>query len=771
MPKALSILLCLPLLFPWTVQGIGDSAAYFEKHIRPLLIKHCYQCHSHESGKAKGGLQLDSREGWSEGGDSGPAITPGEPSHSLLLKAVSYKNTDLQMPPEKRLSTSDRDHLFEWIAQGAYDPREAPTSNSKPESNVVTSDFWSFRPIEKSQKPPKNNGGDWSHGPVDQFLAKEHQAEGIKPAPDADIHTALRRLWVVLTGLPPSPDEIDVFLNDDSVNAWERQTDRLLASPRYGEHWGRHWLDVTRFAESSGGGRSLMFKEAWRFRDYVIDAFNEDIPHNDLIREHLAGDILFQQDPLNAPRQSERLVATGFLALGPTNYELQDKELLRMEVIDEQIDTMGRAFLGMTLGCARCHDHKFDPVSTEEYYALAGIFRSTKTITPGNVSGFVETPLPGPGYAAQLSYERELEKRRAQLAFAERKNKAQAKKLKKAIEAFKKTAPPSRPKVMSVSEEDPKEIADCHVHIRGAIRNLGKPVKRGFLIAATPKGQSPHPQLKATASGRQALSDWLTHSGNPLTTRVYVNRLWHHVFGQGLVRTVDNFGRTGETPSHPELLDYLASEFQTTGAWSTKRLVRDLVISKAFLLGSNYGAESGDPENRLLARAHSRALSAESLRDAILQIAGDLDLAVGGLTISKFSAYDNGYKFGKFRRRAVYAPAFRNARLEILNLFDAANPNMTQGRRTRTTLATQALFLMNSPLVIAQAEAVATQLADVHKSPITRLEAAYRHILSRGPTSQEREVALTYLAESSDDQAWTALIQTLFASVDFRNLH
>ena len=315
MPKALSILLCLPLLFPWTVQGIGDSAAYFEKHIRPLLIKHCYECHSHESGKAKGGLQLDSREGWSEGGDSGPAITPGEPSHSLLLKAVSYKNTDLQMPPEKRLSSSDRDHLLEWIAQGAYDPREAPTSNSKPESNVVTSDFWSFRPIEKSQKPPKNNGGDWSHGPVDQFLAKEHQAEGIKPAPDADIHTALRRLWVVLTGLPPSPDQIDVFLNDDSVNAWERQTDRLLASPRYGEHWGRHWLDVTRFAESSGGGRSLMFKEAWRFRDYVIDAFNEDIPHNDLIREHLAGDILFQQDPLNAPRQSERLVATGFLAL------------------------------------------------------------------------------------------------------------------------------------------------------------------------------------------------------------------------------------------------------------------------------------------------------------------------------------------------------------------------------------------------------------------------------------------------------------------------
>ena len=770
MPKALSVLLCLHLLSPWTAQGADDSAAYFEKHIRPLFVSHCYECHSHTSSKVKGGLRLDSREGWSKGGDSGPAIKPGQPDQSLLLQAVSYENTDLQMPPKQRLSNSDRAHLSNWIAQGAPDPREAPATRSEPESKPITTDFWSFRPIER-QQPPKLDDNGWSHGPVDRFLVKEHQSASIEPAPDADTHTALRRLWVVLTGLPPSPDEIDAFLADDSINAWESLTDRLLASPRYGEHWGRHWLDVTRFAESSGGGRSLMFQEAWRFRDYVIDAFNGDVPYNELIHEHLAGDILFRQSPVEAPRQSERLVATGFLALGPTNYELQDKELLRMEVIDEQIDTMGRAFLGMTLGCARCHDHKFDPVSTEEYYALAGIFRSTKTITPGTVSGFVETPLPGPENKALLNYESELEKRRAELALAEQTDKQRAEELKKALEAFKKTAPPGRPKVMSVREEDPQEIADCHIHIRGAIRNLGKPVRRGFLTAATSKGHSPKPELEATASGRQALSEWLTHSGNPLTTRVYVNRLWHHVFGQGLVRTVDNFGQTGETPSHPELLDYLATEFHRTGAWSTKRLVRDLVISRAFQLGSDNSTGSNDPENRLFARAHSRALSAENLRDTILQVSGDLNLTIGGLTINKFSAYDNGYQFGEFRRRAVYAPAFRNARLEMLNLFDAANPNMPQGRRARTTLATQALFLMNSPFVIAQAQAVATKLAHAYETPKKRLTTAYKHILSRRPTSQESEVALTYLAESSDDEAWAALIQTLFASVDFRNLH
>lgn len=766
MPFLLRSLLCLLALLIAARGDVEADHTYFEKHIRPLLVTHCYECHSTESGKSKGGLLLDSRQGWETGGDRGPAIHPGDPAASLLIQAISYKDSDLQMPPKQRLSNDDRDKLAQWIQDGAGDPREGTQPQAPKDEAIASADFWSFQPVKPST-PPDIDDKQWSHGPTDRFLSEQHLQQELSPAPDADQATRLRRLYLVLTGLPPTLEQMALFAEDSSPNAWERLTDRLLASPRFGEHWGRHWLDVTRFAESSGGGRSLMFQEAWRFRDYVIEATNDDLPYNTLIHEHLAGDVLFARDrSTNTPRQRERLVATGFLALGPTNYELQDKELLRMEVIDEQIDTMGRAFLGMTLGCARCHDHKFDPVSTEEYYALAGIFRSTETITPGNVSGFVKTGLPGPGNQKRLHFESKLKKRMAALGKAEKTDKARAEALKKEIEAFKKAGPPPIPQVMSVREQAKGEIADCAVRIRGSIRQLGKHVPRGFLVAATPPTVSATPTLSDSESGRLALAEWLTHPDNPLTARVAVNRLWHHVFGRGLVRTVDNFGLTGEAPSHPELLDYLANHFSKEGDWSNKRLIRELVSSHAFRLGQG-APHQDDPENRFLSSAHPRSLTAESLRDALLLASGQLDLAAGGLTIRKFSAYDNGYQFGQFRRRTVYAPAFRNARLEILNLFDAANPNMTQGRRTRTTLATQALFLMNSPFVMEQSDILAKKLKQQHSRPEHRLTAAYKHILNRPPSSDERELALGYL---SDNDAWPTFLQTLFASVDFRSL-
>jgi len=385
-------------LFSLVVVGLSNARAagefdYFEKEIRPLLHKHCYKCHSTEAEKLKGGLLLDSRRGWATGGDSGPAIVPGDPEGSLLLRAVSYADDDLQMPPKYKLADHERAALGKWVEAGAADPRDHQTEG-KAEGIDLTKgrEFWSFRPVTNQAVPKMNPapGQGENLGAIDRFILARLAKEGIERVDLARPETLLRRLYFDLIGLPPTPEQIDDFLTDPSPEAYERLVDRLLGSPQFGETWGRHWLDVARFAESSGGGRSLMFKDAWRFRDYVINAFNDDKPFDQFIREQIAGDLM----PAGTrEQQNERFVATGFLALGPHNYELQDKELLRMEVVDEQIETVGRAFLGMTLGCARCHDHKFDPVPTDDYYALAGIFRSTQSLVPGNVSSWVAREL------------------------------------------------------------------------------------------------------------------------------------------------------------------------------------------------------------------------------------------------------------------------------------------------------------------------------------------------------------------------------------------
>ena len=367
----------------------SEEIDFFEKQIRPLFHKHCYDCHSTEGGKAKGGLVLDSRDGWATGGDSGPAIVPGDASASPLIRAVSYSDGDLKMPPKYRLSETERAALAKWVESGAPDPRSGKVAKKTEEIDLAKArKFWSFRPVTKPGVPEVDAalGQGEPLGPIDRFVLNRLASEGIGQVGLAKPETLLRRLYFDLTGLPPSPEEIDAFLADSSPEAYARLVDRLLATPQFGETWGRHWLDVARFAESSGGGRSLMFKDAWRFRDYVIDAFNRDKPFDQFIREQIAGDLL---SAASREQRNEQIIAAGFLALGPHNYELQDKELLRMEVVDEQIETVGRAFLGMTLGCARCHDHKFDPVPIDDYYALAGIFRSTQSLVPGNVSGWV----------------------------------------------------------------------------------------------------------------------------------------------------------------------------------------------------------------------------------------------------------------------------------------------------------------------------------------------------------------------------------------------
>ena len=905
---------------------------FFEKEIRPLLYKHCYKCHSAEAEKLKGGLLLDSRQGWAIGGDSGPAIVPGDVEGSLLLRAVSYEDGDLQMPPKYKLADHERAALAAWVEAGAADPRDHQTAGKAKGIDLAKGrKFWSFRPVVNHAVPKMNPapGQGKNLGAIDRFILSRLAKEDIEQVDLARPETLLRRLYFDLIGLPPTPEQIDDFLTDPSPEAYARLVDRLLGSPQFGETWGRHWLDVARFAESSGGGRSLMFKDAWRFRDYVINAFNDDKPFDQFIREQIAGDLM---PPGTRKQQNERFVATGFLALGPHNYELQDKELLRMEVVDEQIETVGRAFLGMTLGCARCHDHKFDPVPTNDYYALAGIFRSTQSLIPGNVSGWVARELePEPAlrkaieqhaeetkqanvtlktakkelrkveeatgkagvyiddleaeiigdwmkstsnktyfgdnyihdkgegkgqkkviFAAELEEAGEYEVRFGYTAGTNRSQKApvtiehangpttirvnqrekppindnfkiigrfqfnagkavvsvsnentsdvviadavvfvpvaelkkdsvpdqrlaklrgEIDRLVKRVDALKKTKSTDLPKAMSVQDE--KETGDWHVHIRGEIRNKGAIVPRGFLQVASKRKTVAQPTIAAGKSGRLELAEWVASSDNPLTSRVMVNRIWHHLIGKGLVRTTDNFGMMGEKPSHAALLDWLAHQF-VVDQWSVKKMIRRIVMSRTYRLSST-GETTGwvsDPENRLIWRANRKRLTAEAIRDSILSVSGQLSMQQGGPTIRKFSQYDWGYEFNTIRR-SVYVPLFRNTLLEVMEAFDVANPNVVSGRRSETILPTQALYLMNSPFVNAEAERAGERIIRSGVSDAERVRLVYRLALGREPSAVEADVVMKFIEESKTGQksrAWSALVHSLFGSVDFRHL-
>ncbi|MEE2888272.1 MAG: DUF1553 domain-containing protein [Planctomycetota bacterium] len=790
--------------------------------------------------------------------------------------------------------------------------------------------WWAFRPVREVAVPKTRTTG-WTRGPVDRFLLAAMEEVGLQPVQASDPRSLIRRLHYDLTGLPPTPEVVERFASDPSDAAYENLVDSLIASRQFGERWGRHWLDVARFAESSGGGRSLMFKNAWRFRDYVIDSYNADRPFAQFLREQLAGDLLqFESDD----QHNRQVIATGFLELGPTNYEQQDKQLLRMDVIDEQIDTVGRVFMGMTLGCARCHDHKFDPVPIEDYYALAGIFGSTELLTRGNVSGYVERELRGPGLRAyhvhqkrQKSVQQQLKLLRKAKAPSKRAfqqdalrgivlddvdakrvgkwvssthvagylgrgyihddNKSKGKKSvrfvpdipndgeyeirliftsgpsratnvpvevthaggnqqvsvsqrsvgsaggeiapvgqfhfekgrlgavtvktsstnghvivdglqlipigeakEKALRApadkraalaaqrrdrqtaleaelarLKKAAPPAPPVAMAV--RDVAKPKDGHVHSRGLPRTLGAVVPRGFLTVC---GDA-RPSIPPTESGRRELAEWLADPKHPLVARVYVNRVWHHLFGTGLVRTTDNFGKMGERPSHPELLDWLAANFVRRG-WSSKKLIRELVVSAAYRLRTAAN-HAPDPDNRLLSHANRRRLDAESLRDTILVVSGQLDPKMGGSTIRKFSTYDYGYAF-ESNRRSVYVPRFRGTRLEMFNVFDAADPNLVTGRRINSHVSTQALYLMNSPWVMRHADFAARQLLVEADQDVNQLlDRAYLRTIGRLPDVEERRLAREFLARfSSDNQtkAWGQLFHTLFACLDFRYL-
>ncbi|MDG2383731.1 MAG: DUF1549 domain-containing protein, partial [Pirellulaceae bacterium] len=623
----------------------GD-VEFFEKKVRPILTEHCYECHSEEAGKRKGGLWLDRKVGWETGGDMGAAIVPGDSEGSLLIQSVRYES--LEMPPKQKLPKHLIATLEEWVRRGAYDPRLDTGSTPKGDAvidMVVGRQFWSFQPVIEPVLPIVSDTT-WSRSVIDHFVLAKLEANKLRPAPDATRDVILRRVTMALTGLPPTIAEQDAYFADESPNALEAVVNRLLSSDTFAERWARHWLDILRYADTSGGGGSKTLTDAWRLRNYVIDSFRKDKPLNELIREHIAGDLL----PFSSHQEEvDQLVATGFLVLGPHNYGGQDKELLSLEIVDEQVDTIGKAFLGMTIGCARCHDHKFDPIPTRDYYALAGIFLSTKSVKNESAAEWFTRPYPlSPKQKAEReakearisSLEQEISLLKEQIKASQEESDAASKRQSDGtllnhepdqgsgvtlnaeltgkeglLQQLQQEKEPDQPTVMCVGEVDtPKDTA---VRIRGLPRALGAMAPRGFLQVVTTLG-SAVPKIEK-GSGRLELANWIASDENPLTARVLANRIWQHLFGYGIVRTPDNLGTTGSLPTHPELLDYLALQL-IRNDWSARKLIREIVLSRSWQMASQEGDPNGgkfDPENVLLWRAHKRRLDAESLRDSI----------------------------------------------------------------------------------------------------------------------------------------------------------
>ncbi|MFT7641367.1 MAG: hypothetical protein ACI9G1_003114, partial [Pirellulaceae bacterium] len=587
---------------------------FFETKIRPVLVKHCYKCHSKDSKEPKGGLLLDSREGIRRGGDSGHGVVPGELAESLVIDAIHFET--LEMPPNQQLPESVIKDFEKWVELGAPDPREGPSLIQSKIDFEKAKTYWAYQPIGKPADPKIENTA-WPRTKIDEFILARLEAKQLKPAKDADPLTLVRRVYIDLTGIPPTPEQVDEFLEScegDSVpsKALERIIDKLLATSQYGERWGRHWLDVARYGESTGMERNYTFPQAWRYRDYVIASTNADKPYDQFIKEQIAGDLLPAED---ADERLANMVATGFLAIGPKSLNERNREQFAMDIVDDQIDVTSRAFLGLTVSCARCHDHKFDAIPQAEYYAMAGIFRSTNTFygTGGGggnrqagsllgVSGMnvAATSVGGGNTKVKKNNNKQLnsqiKKLETQLARA-KKSKASPEvetrvaKLKKQLAQLKKRllkteeAPRPKPKqadgdvkaVLVMGVQDSSNPSDTELRVRGEPDVRGNRIPRGFLTVASHANS----EIPSAVSGRLQLAEWIANAENPLTARVAVNRVWQHLFGKGIVVSLNNFGNNGDVPSHPQLLDQLATDFSQEG-WSRKRLIKQIMMSRTY---------------------------------------------------------------------------------------------------------------------------------------------------------------------------------------------
>ncbi len=788
-----------------------EGLEFFETNIRPLLVKSCYECHSADAKIIKGGLRLDSPEGWRKGGDSGPALVPGEPGKSLLVTVVRRADEESPTPRKHKLSPEQIADLEAWVNMGAPDPRQETAVASSGATKVVDFEaarkFWSFQPV-KDPTPPRVKGR--ANNPIDQFVLAKLEQRGMTQGATADKRTLIRRVTFDLIGLPPTPEEIDVFLTDPSPDAFATVVDRLLASAHYGERWGRHWLDVVRYADTAGDSSDYPIPQAYLYRNYVIDSFNQDKPYDQFLREQIAGDLL---PAANEPRKRENTIATGFVAI---SRRFGTGSVIQL-TIEDTIDTLGKAVLGLSLGCARCHDHKFDPIPTQDYYALYGIFNSTRYPHPGSENDkrqkdFVPLIPPAevetimkPFQAKQDEFDAEakqLEKERNQLMKRSVKKSAaeatessadgpaprfQSEKdyyhalleLKNKRDAFTDTLPRIE-SAYAVAEGTP---ANSRVQRRGELASLGEEVPRHFLQVLggqiLPFGDK--------GSGRHELAGWLADSNNPLTARVIVNRLWQHHFGRGIVESPNDFGARGSAPTHPELLDYLASRFVAAG-WSIKAMHRLLLLSRTYQLA---GADNPryvkmDPGNLWLWKFNRQRLHAEIIRDALLSVSGWLDLSVGGAhpfppeNKWDFTQHNEFHALYEINRRSVYLMQQRSRRHPYLGIFDGADPNSTTGARSLSTTPLQALFMMNDRFMQEQAAGFAARLEDAKPRDAERIALAYLLAYGRPATRtevrqgeaylrafREKAVPVNRFLEERERMAWTSFARVLLSSNEF----
>jgi hypothetical protein len=834
-----------------------EGLEFFEKKIRPALVENCYACHSEKSKRPQGGLLLDSIEAMLKGGASGqPAIVPGDPEKSLLIKAIRQTDAKLQMPMGGKLPDQMIKDFEAWVKMGAPAPRvSAPTAASNyPAYNFDEArKFWSFQPVKDHQAPKVKNTA-WVNSPIDRFILAKLEEKGLKPAADADKRALIRRATFDLTGLPPTPEEVEAFLKDASPNAFEKVVDRLLGSQAYGEKWGRHWLDVVRYADTAGDNSDYPVIAAYRYRNYVIESFNNDKPYDQFIREQIAGDFLakhgasrveggasekaaggveipdVEKTPaadLEKSRQ-EKIIATGYLAIS-RRFGSRNKEMNL--TIDDTIDNLGKTFLGLSVSCARCHDHKFDPIPQRDYYALYGVFNSIRYSFPGaeiypHPADMVA--LVG-GKEGENFYRRQkelseiddaIERLKGERGAAARNKKMKEEEAVKAetpASASKEAKPPEAKRDNETGAEEksgaqkqneslpadfdrditnnqkaqtskrmPDEVeaewtrvharqselharyvntpkayavieglpANARVHRKGDPKSLGDEVPRGFL---TILGGQQVPK-DHRGSGREFLARWIADAKNPLTARVMVNRIWAYHFGKGIVQTPNDFGARGHAPTHPKLLDWLASRF-IEGGWSIKKMHRMIMLSHAYRIGGDTverGRATGrnsaiDVNNDYFWRFDRRRLEAEEIRDSVLAVSGALDRTTGGEhpfppeSTWRFSQHDQFFAVYDTNRRSVYVMQQRLKRHPFFEVFDGADSNATTDSRAQSVTPVQALFLMNSPFIHEQSDRFAVRVGMAFDTIRERIDYAFHLAYGRAPRLEEIREAQDYL--------------------------
>ncbi|WP_146517555.1 PSD1 and planctomycete cytochrome C domain-containing protein [Rubripirellula amarantea] len=772
-----------------------QELAFFEKRIRPVLVEKCYSCHSADADSLEGDLLVDSRAKIREVGISGAAVVPGDLDNSLLIRAIRFDDDDLQMPPDEKLSDAEIADFEKWVAIGAPDPRSSVTKHEGKKIDLTEAKkFWSFRPIQSPVLPEIKDAA-WPINDIDRFVLAKLEERGLTPSKDSDRRALIRRATYDLTGLPPTPDETAAFLADESDYAFAKLVDRLLESPQYGERWGRHWLDVVRYADTAGDNSDFPIPEAHRYRDWVIDAFNNDVPYDEFVRDQLAGDLRSSD---SEQQYFRRIIATGYIA-GSRRFGSRVDDYPTHLTIEDTIDNVGRAFLGMTIACARCHDHKFDPITTKDYYGLYGVFNSTRYPWPG-----IELDQRQRDFVP-LVKQKQRERSEAELAeWSNQRNRLNktVKDLKESLkkasddekEELKKKLSDSEARLKSHEATQPQTelayavvdshtITDVAVQIKGDPANIGDLVPRHF-PAVMGGGELPE---GFESSGRAELAEWILSAENPLPARVMANRLWQYHFGRGIVPTPNDFGKQGKPATHPDLLDYLATEFRNDG-WSIKSMHRRIMLSRTYQQSSVRDAKavSEDPSNEYLAGYPRRRLEAEAIRDTLLVLGGNLDSSPAGehpfppKNDWKFTQHNPFKEVYPSRHRSVYLMTQRIQRHPFLAIFDGADPSASTAARTSTTTPLQALYFLNDPFVHEQAGLVAQRLIRESSEFDQRVNQAIELNFSRQATVEDRSDAASFMEraeelllaenvsiDAAELEAWSAWVRALFRLNEF----